>query len=137
MSKCLIFVSETEPDGCCSVQFQSSVSTITLKASDLLFVRRVIDFIAETRGNPAYRDTQLKNGVFRRMLEKSVDLSASFLDTKILLFKDGEYDDSYVFRITPSASCWMMFNLRGELLDSFVEGMREIVDDFGVGKAGE
>jgi len=126
-----VFVSEDKPaDGLFSVQFQLPAITITFTAENLLFARRILDFVAETRANPAFRDPHLGNGVFRHMPEKSIDLSASFRDTRIVLLKNGEYDSSYVLRIAPSSSLALIFDISDERLDALLDSLKDIIDDY-------
>jgi hypothetical protein len=55
MSYCHIFVNEDEHEGgVLSVQFQLPAITMTLAARDLLFAKRVMAFVAETRGIPRF-----------------------------------------------------------------------------------
>ncbi len=127
---CDVFVTEDKPEtGLFSVQFQLSVTTITFTAEDLLFAQRFLDFVSETRANPAYRDAHVGNGVYRTMPEKSVDLSSSFRDTKVVLVKDGEYDSTYVLRIEPSTSCSMLFKIYDDQLDALLGRIQNIIDD--------
>src|SRR4051812_25317424 len=100
---CDVFVTDDTPEtGVFSVQFQLSSITITFTAEDLLFAQRFLDFVSDTRANPAYRDVRIGKGTYRTMPEKSVDLSSSFRDTKVVLLKDGEGDSTYILRIAPS-----------------------------------
>ena len=127
-----VFVTEDKPETAVfSVQFQLSSITITFVAEDLLFVQGILDFVSETRANPAYRDAHIGNGVYRTMAEKSVDLSSSFRDTKVVLLKDGEHDSTYVLRIAPSTSCSMLFHIYDEQLDALVGSLQNIIDDIG------
>jgi hypothetical protein len=129
-NRCEVFVTEDkERTGVFSVQFQLDSITITFTAGDLLFAQRILDFVSETRANPAYRDAEIGNGVYRTMPEKSVDLSSSFCDTKVVLLKDGEYDSGYVLRITPSKSCAMILDIYDERLDALLSGIQDIVDE--------
>lgn len=129
---CDVFVTEDEPEtGVFSAQFRLSSITITLTAQDVLFAQRFLDFVSETRANPAYRDTRIGNGVFRTMPEKSIDLSSSFRDTKVVVLKDGEGDSTYVLRIAPSASCSIICDIYDDQLDALLGSMRNIIDDHG------
>jgi hypothetical protein len=129
--RCEVFVTEDKQGtGVFSVQFQLRSITITFTAGDLLFAQRFLDFVSETRANPAYRDAKIGNGVYRTMPEKSVDLSSSFCDTKVVLLKDGEYDSSYVLRIEPSTSCSMVFHIYDDQLDALLGSIQNIVDDY-------
>jgi hypothetical protein len=94
-----------------------------------LFAQRFLDFVSETRANPAYRDAHIGNGVYRTMPEKSVDLSSSFCDTQVVLLKDGEYDSSYILRIAPSRSCSMIFHIYDDGLDALLGSIQNIIDD--------
>ena len=99
---CHILVTEDEHEGgFLSVQFQLPAITMTLAARDLLFAKRIIAFVAETRGNPAFRDAHIGGGVYRHMPEKSIDLSSSFPDSRVLLVKNGEFDSSFILRVEP------------------------------------
>jgi hypothetical protein len=111
------------------VQFQLPSITITFTAGDLLFAQRFLDFVSDTRANPAYRDAHIGNGVYRTMPEKSVDLSSSFCDTQVVLLKDGEHDSSYILRIAPSRSCSMIFNICDDGLDALLGSIQNIIDD--------
>lgn len=126
-----VFVTGDEPsEGLFTLNFQTPLTTVILTAGDLLFARRILEFVEETRGNPIYRDIPLADGRFRRIPEKSVDLSASFPGTAACLEKDGEYDDSYVFRITPSTACCLIFQIRGDRLEALLESIQDVVDDW-------
>ena len=129
--RCDVFVTEDKPEtGVFSVQFQLSSISITFVAEDLLFVQRILDFVSETRANPAYRDAHIGNGVYRTMPEKGVDLSSSFRDTKVVLLKDGEHDSTYVLRMAPSMSCSMLFHIYDDQLDALLGSIQNIIDDY-------
>jgi len=86
-------------------------------------------FITETRDNPKFRDKRIGKDRYRRMPEKLVDLSRSFIRTAVTLHKDGEFDDRYFVRIAPSKGCSGVFTIGGEKLDELVESLREIIVD--------
>jgi hypothetical protein len=128
---CDVFVTEDKPEtGVFSVQFQLSSITITFTAEDLLFAQRFLDFVSETRANPAYRDARIGKGAYRHMPEKSVDLSSSFRDAKVVLLKDGEGDSIYILRIAPSTSCSMTFHIYDDQLDALLGGIQNIIDEY-------
>ena len=79
-----------------------------MTATDLSFAQRILAFIEETRDNPAFRDVHLGDGVYRRMSEKSIDLSSCFAGTPFVFQKPGEYDASYAVRIAtePGLRLW-------------------------------
>jgi hypothetical protein len=134
---CHIFVNEAGHEGgVVSVQFQFPPITVTLAARDLLFAKRIIAFVAETRGNPAFRDTHIGGGVYRPMPEKSVDLSSSFPGSRVLLSKDGEYDSSYILRVEPCLTFSGSLELHDEQLDAMLASLQEIIDDHGNGQKG-
>ena len=129
--RCDVFVTEDKPEtGAFSVQFQLPSITITFTSEDLLFAQRFLDFVSETRANPAYRDVHIGNGVYRTMPEKSVELSSSFRDTKVVLLKDGEYDSTYILRIAPSTSCSMIYKIYDNQLDVLLGSIQNIIDDY-------
>lgn len=87
--------------------------------------------MAETRNNPKYRDTPLGNGVHRYMDTKALDLSEHFQDLQLTLEKLGESDHSYFLRYKCANQLSLVVELRTpELVDSFVDGIRDIVDDY-------
>jgi hypothetical protein len=126
-----IFVTEDEHGGgLASVQFQLPALTITLAARDLLFAKKIIAFVAETRGNPAFRDEHIGGGVYRHMPEKSVDVSSSFPASRVVLVKDGEYDSSFILRIEPCPSFSGALELHDEQLDAMLDSLQEILHDY-------
>jgi len=134
-SYCRIFVNEDEHEGrLVSVQFQMPAITMTLAVRDLLFAKRIIAFVAETRGNPAFRDAHIGGGVYRHMPEKSVDLSSSFPDSRVFLQKDGEYDSSFILRVEPCSTFSGVLDIHDEQLDAMLDSLQEIIDDYGDGQ---
>ncbi len=132
---CHIFVTEDEHEGgVLSVQFQLPAITMTLAARDLLFAKRIIAFVAETRGNPAFRDAHIGGGVYRHMPEKSIDLSSSFPDSRVLLLKNGEFDSSFILRVEPCSTFSGILDLHDEQLDAMLDSLQEIIDDYGDGQ---
>jgi len=126
--RCDIFITENSPSGgLVEVQFQIATFTFTLTAADLSFAQRIVDFVAETKGNPAYRDQHLGGGRYGRTSEKSIDLSSSFPGSNFQLEKDGEFDDSYVVRVSSPSGLRLQFDIRGDLLESLVERLRELI----------
>jgi len=111
------------------VQFQVPALTLTISARDLTFAKKAVGFITETRDNPKFRDKRIGKDRYRRMPEKLVDLSRSFIRTAVTLHKDGEFDDRYFVRIAPSKGCSGVFTIGGEKLDELVESLREIIVD--------
>src|SRR5947207_2237991 len=97
-----------------SVQVQVPAITLTIPARDLTFAVRAVDFVAATRDNPKFRDKPIGGGRYRRMPEKLVDLSDSFIRTSVTLQKDGEFDDRYFVRIASSRKGSIAFTLAGE-----------------------
>jgi hypothetical protein len=112
------------------VQWQFPAFTINCTATDLTFARRIIDFVAETRANPAYRDRPLGGGVFRHMDEKSIDLSSQFVDVSFKLSKIGEYDHGYTLQFSSSSRFWFRVELHDQELDDFLYGLREIIQSY-------
>ena len=132
---CHIFVTEDEHEvGVLSVQFQFPAITMTLAARDLLFAKRIIAFVAETRGNPAFRDAHIGDGVYHRMPEKSVDLSSSFPGSRLLLLKNGEFDSSFFLRIEPCSTFLGVVDIHDEQLDAMLNSLQEIIDEYGDGQ---
>jgi hypothetical protein len=128
---CHIFVSEgKDKGGVLSVQFQLPAITMTLAAQDLAFAKKIIAFVAETRGNPAFRDAHIGGGVYRHMPEKSVDLSPSFPGSCVSLAKNGEYDSSYILRVVPCSTFSGSLDLRDDLLDAVLDSLQDLVDDY-------
>ena len=95
-----------------------------------MFAKRIIAFVAETRGNPAFRDEHTGGGVYRRMPEKSVDLSSSFPASRVVLIKDGECDSSYILRVEPCPTFSGALQLSDEQLDAMLDSLREVLDDY-------
>jgi len=108
------------------VQFQFSTFTLTLVAADRSFARKLLEFIAETKGNPIYRARYLGAGRYRTMSEKGIDLSSSFPGSTFRFEKDGEYDDSYIARVSNPSGLELQFAVRGEQLEMLVEELHEI-----------
>jgi len=134
-SYCHIFVNEDEHGGrLLSVQFQMPAITITLAARDLLFAKRIIAFVAETRGNPAFRDAHIGDGVYRHMPEKSVDISSSFPDARVFLRKNGECDSSFILHVEPCSSFSGVLDLHDEQLDAMLDSLQEIINHYGDGE---
>jgi len=134
-SYCHIFVNEDEhKGGLVSVQFQMPAITMTLAVRDLLFAKRIIAFVAETRGNPAFRDPHIGGGVYRHMPEKSVDLSSSFPDSRVFLRKNGEFDSSFILRVEPCSTFSGILDLHDEQLAAMLDSLQEIIDDYGDGQ---
>lgn len=122
---CDVIVIEDDPTvGAFNVQFQFRTFTLTLTASDLAFARRIVDFVSETKGNPAYRDQHLGGGVYKTMPEKCIDLSSSFPGVSFEFQKNGEFDDAYVAHVACSSGMRLHVEIRGDELESFVEGLR-------------
>jgi len=132
----LTFVSADESAGQYGVQWQFPGVRVNCTAKDLTFAQRIIDFVAETRANPVYRDRPLGGGVYRHMDEKSIDLSSCFLDVSFTLRKSGESDHGYSVRFSASSGFWMVVDLYDEELDDFLSGLREIVEDHVVTPGG-
>lgn len=127
---CLVFVKEKGPSRrTASIQFQVPQLTITLQVRNLAFARKAIRFVAGTRDNPKYRDKDLGGGRYRRMPDKFIDLSPSFHRTKVVLTKDGEFDDRYFLGIKAAGASSMSFELSGPLLDAVMGGLREIAEE--------
>ncbi len=82
------------------IQWQFPYLTITCTSINLGFAQAILDFVAETRNNPKYRDTPLGNGLYRYMDEKSIDLSQYFQDVQFRFEKIGEFDSGYWLRFT-------------------------------------
>jgi len=127
-----IFVTEDTPhEGLYSVNFQFPTFWMTLIAANLSFALHIVEFVTETRGNPDYRDIPLGNGVYRRYTpHKSVDLSSSFLGTHLTLGKDGDADDRYTISVIASPEFKMGFRIDGQVLDDFLDSIREVVEDY-------
>jgi hypothetical protein len=131
---CHIFVTEDKHEGgLLSVQFQLPAITMTLAARDLLFAKKTIAFVAETRGNPAFRDAHIGGGVYRHMPKKSIDLSSSFPGSRVLLIKNGEFDSSFILRVEPCSTFSGMLDLHDAQLDAMLDSLQEIIDDYGEG----
>ena len=127
---CDVSVSEHEPEqGHFRINFQLPHFSFTVTATDLLFAKRVLAFVAETRGNPVYRDTPVGGGVYRHMPEKSIDLSTSFKDTAFKFQKLGSSDCYYLLKVA-SGSLWLSFRMEDELLVAFADGLQEIIDNY-------
>src|SRR5690606_13722732 len=109
---------EGEHNGCMlAVQFQMPAITMTLAARDLLFAQKIIAFVADTRDSPAFRDTDIGGGVYRHIPEKSIDLSSSFPDSRVILQKTGEFDSSFILRFEPCSTFSGILELQDEQLD--------------------
>jgi len=124
-----LYIGEDHPEpGFYSVQVQANAATVTLTARKLDFIIQIIHFVAETRNNPAFRDTSLGDDRWRTMPKKIVDLSPSFRDDNVVMEKDGEFDDRYYFRISQGKSSWMLFEVAGEVLDDLLNCLKDAVD---------
>jgi hypothetical protein len=131
-ASCYIFVNEDkDKGGLLSVQFQLPAITMTLAAQDLAFAKKIIAFVAETRGNPAFRDAHIGGGVYRPMPEKSIDISSSFPGSRVSLAKNGEFDSSFILRVEPCSTFSGILDLHDDLLDAVLESLQDIVDDYG------
>jgi hypothetical protein len=120
------FISENEHGpGRHGVQWQFGGFTIDCVATDLSFGHKIIDFVDQTRANPACRDIESSLGIYRTMPEKSVDLSAHFEDLHFELHKIGEYDHGYVIKAWREVQLKVMFELHEQELDDFLFGLRE------------
>lgn len=129
MLSILTFVAENERGpGHHGIQWQFPSFTITCIALDLSFAQRIIDFVAETRGNPAYRDTLLGGGRYRHMPEASIDLSAYFSDVAFKLSKLGEWDHGYSLCLSLRPDVRISFELHEKELDDFLAGLQEIAE---------
>ena len=134
-SYCHIFVNQDEHEGrVLSVQFQKPAVTMTLAAQDILFAKKIIAFVAETRGNPAFRDAHIGGGVYSHMPEKSIDLSSSFPDSRVSLRKNGEYDSSFILRVEPCSAFSGIFDFHDEQLDHMLDSLQAILDDYDDGR---
>ena len=120
---------DAQDNGRYGVQWQFPGFTINCTATDLGFAQRILDFVTETRANPAYRDRPLGGGVYRHMDEKSIDLSSQFLDVGFTLSKIGEYDHGYELRFSSSSRFWIRVELHDQELDDFLFGLTEIIRD--------
>ncbi len=112
-----------------SVQWQFPRFTINCIAMDMTFAQRILDFVAETRANPGYRDRPIGGGKYRHMDEKSIDLSSYFKDVGFTLRKSGVYDHGYTLRFSSSSSFWILVELHDQELDDFLCGLKDIVQD--------
>ena len=131
---CRIFVTENKTEaGSFSVQFQFPAITMTLVARDLLFAKRIIAFVTETRCNPVFRDAHIGGGVYRHIPEKSIDLSSSFPHSRVLLVKNGEYESGFVMRIEPCSTFSGCIAIHDEL-EAMLDALREIADDYEAGQ---
>jgi hypothetical protein len=108
------------------IQWQFRDVTVDCVASDLVFARRIINFVADTRGNPSFRDAPLGGGASRKMPDKRIDLSSHFMDIKFEFWKLGEYDHAYLLRIALGKSFWISTELHERELDDFLDGLRGI-----------
>jgi hypothetical protein len=77
MSDFELFITEDSPTvGAFEVHFQFPTLRVTLHAADSSFAQKLLDFIKESKGNPAYFD-EYRDGRWRAV-DKWVDLSSSF-----------------------------------------------------------
>jgi hypothetical protein len=128
---CHVFVTDKDPPEIgFSVQWQFPNVTISLDALNLLFARHIVDFIAKTRRNPEFRDHHLGGGRYRRIPTKQIDVSSSFKGATVVVEKDGEFDDSFVIRVTHTPSISLIFDVQDHYLDALVESLRQIVEDY-------
>ena len=128
-----VHVREDKPEkGLYEIQWQTPKISIQLIAKDLSFAKSIIDFIDETRNNSNFRDIPLGNGVYERLI-KELDLSQYFVDTSICIGKDGEFDSSYYMRIS-SGQVWIGTDICDKEIDSFLETLNEIVEDWWIQK---
>jgi hypothetical protein len=130
MLSILTFVTEVEHGpGRHGIQWQFPGFTITCVALDLSFAQKIMDFVAETRANSAYRDTPLGEGKYRHMPEKSIDLSSHFSDVEFTVHKLGEWDHGYSICISPGPQLSISFELHEKELDDFLHGLGEFVEN--------
>jgi hypothetical protein len=130
MLSILTFVAENEHGpGQHGVQWQFPGFTITCVARDLSFAQKIQSFVAETRANPAYRDTPLGDGKYRTMPEKSIDLSPYFSDVTLTMSKLGEWDHGYLILISTGFQFSISFELHEKELDDFISDLVELAQD--------
>src|SRR5687768_9303212 len=128
MLSILTFVTEDEHGpGRHGVQWQFPGFTITCVAFDLSFAQEIIDFVTETRANPAYRDIPLGAEMYRHMPEKSIDLSRHFSAMKFTVDKMGEWDHGYSICLDGAAFS-ISFEVHEKELDDFLTGLQEIAE---------
>ncbi len=114
-----------------TIGLQFPYLTINCTSINLGFAQAILDFVAETRNNPMYRDTPLGNGVYRYMNEKSIDLSQYFQDVQFRFEKIGEFDSGYLLRFACADALWLWVEMNSpEMVDLFVDGINEIVNDY-------
>lgn len=128
-----IFINEDKPEyGLYEIQWQTPKLSINLIAQDLSFAQRTIDFIHETQNHPKYRDEPLGNGRYRSLVTE-LDISEYFVNTSIIIGKDGEFDSKYYLRIR-SGRLWLRPDISDFEIDRFVEILHKIVGDWWVQK---
>lgn len=110
------------------IQWQFSHFTIDCLVIDLSFARRILDFVCETRENPIYRNVHLGEGVFRHIPEMTVDLTCCFSGIQFQIWKIGEWDHGYSFRISTGPEFSISFELHEQELDEFLVEMRDLED---------
>lgn len=115
------------------IQWQFPTFTLTVTATSHLFAEQILAFVAETRGNPQYRDIPLGGGVYRHMDEKSVDLSPYLENACFKLRKSGESDHGYSLDLA-SQSLHLRFELHNDALDAFLDGIEDIAEDIDVNR---
>ena len=125
----LTFVTENEHGhGRHGIQWQFPNFTMNCIAIDLSFARQIMNFVAETRANPIYRDTPLGGETYQHIPEKDIDLSPSFSDVEFKVHKLGEWDHGYSFYVSSRPEFWVSFELHDKELDDFLTGLREVAD---------
>jgi len=120
------FISENEHgSGRHRVQWQFPGFVIDCVAIDLSFGQKIIDFVAHTRANPAFRDVSVAPGTYWYIPEKSIDLSSHFDDLNFEMHKIGEYDHAYLIKVSRGLQLKVIFELHEQELDHFLYGLRE------------
>lgn len=126
----LFLTEDARTPGLFSFQCQLPRLTFTLQAVDTAFVRQILDFVAETRADPRYRDAPLGGGLYRHYSPtKALDLSACFRDASFTIVKLGEGDASYALHFGHEPGLQIQVELHDAGLDAFLDQLRDLADE--------
>lgn len=115
-----------EENGFFKIQVQAPYITLDLKAKDLEFTDKVLEYIEETRENPKYRYTKDETGTWYHN-EKNIELKLNkyFKSSKVTLAHFAEYNSRYYLRIK-NKTLRIIMCLQEQQIDSFIQAINEI-----------
>ncbi|MBI4815752.1 MAG: hypothetical protein HY791_05830 [Deltaproteobacteria bacterium] len=109
------------------VEFEFRQVVMSVLARNLGFLDQIRDYVAKTKGNPEYTDSEVAPGIYQYHSGEILDLSSAFR-CPFFMIKDGKYDDAYIMRIhlgwfdrnTPVSDLYMWEGLHGEALTALI-----------------